>query len=172
MWSYYETYTKADKRHIKRAYNCFVDYIVDPENVYIPAPDWTQEQLEKATKEKARRIHALKVKTHSLTKATIIGFTEYLQRRFRGDGPHTLYSRFKKIIKAAVEADILRKNPCTGVTIKIDNGALKKDILSLEEMQLLISTHYRGESPEIRRAFIFCLYCGLRWCDVKEPHIF
>lgn len=24
MWSYYENYTKADKRHIKRAYNCCI----------------------------------------------------------------------------------------------------------------------------------------------------
>lgn len=35
-------------------------------------------------------------------------------------------------------------------------------------MQQLIATHYTGENPDIRRAFIFCLYCGLRWCDVKD----
>lgn len=32
----------------------------------------------------------------------------------------------------------------------------------------MIATHYVGESPDIRRAFIFCLYSGLRWCDVKD----
>ena len=35
-------------------------------------------------------------------------------------------------------------------------------------MQLLISTHYEHENTNIRRAFIFCLYCGLRFCDVKD----
>lgn len=168
MWAYYEAYTKADKRHIKRAYNCFVDYLIDPEGTFIPKPDWTKEQVEKAAEEKAGLKQGLKLNGRQITKAMITGFTEYLQKRFRGDGPHTLYGRFKKIIKAAVEADIIRKNPCIGVIIKIDNGALKKDVLSIEEMQQLIATHYAGENPEIRRAFIFCLYCGLRWCDVKD----
>lgn len=168
MWAYYESYTKADKRHIKRAYNCFVDYLIDPDDTFTPKPDWTVEQREKAAKEKARRTQGLRIKPQQLSKAMMTGFVEYLQKRFRGDGPHTLYGRFKKIIKAAVEADVIRKNPCTGVTIKIDNGALKKDVLGIDEMQQLIATHYEGENPEIRRAFIFCLYCGLRWCDVKD----
>lgn len=168
MWAYYEAYTKADKRHIKRAYNCFVDYLVDPDESLMPKPDWTEEQREKAANDKAKRIRGLKMKPQQLTKEMMAGFTEYLQRRFRGDGPHTLYGRFKKIIKAAVEADVIRKNPCAGISIVIDENTLKKDILSIDEMQRLISTHYSGENPNIRRAFIFCLYCGLRWCDVKD----
>lgn len=28
--------------------------------------------------------------------------------------------------------------------------------------------HYDNENPTVRRAFIFCLYCGLRFCDVKD----
>lgn len=168
MWAYYEAYTKADKRHIKRAYNCFVDYLIDPDDKYTPKPDWTKEQRAKAAKDKEKRTRGLKVKPQQLTKEMITGFTEYLQKRFKGEGAHTLYARFKKIIKAAVEADIIRKNPCTGIVIKIDSGALKKDVLSMEEVQKMIATHYVGESPDIRRAFIFCLYSGLRWCDVKD----
>ena len=168
MWSYYEKYTKADKRHIKRAYNCFVDYLIDPKDTFTPKPDWTREEREEAAKEKARRTYGLKLKPQQLTKEMMADFTEYLQRRFRGEGAHTLYARFKKIVKAAVEADVLRKNPCTDVSIKVDNGSLKKDVLSSEEIQQLIATHYSGENQDIRRAFIFCLYCGLRWCDVKD----
>ncbi|MCM1037329.1 MAG: site-specific integrase, partial [Bacteroides sp.] len=111
---------------------------------------------------------AKRIKPQQLTKEMMVVFTEYLQHRFKGEGAHTLFARFKKIIKAAVEKDVLRKNPTTGVIIKIDNGTLKKDVLSIEEIQCLISTHYTGESVNIRRAFIFCLYCGLRWCDVKD----
>lgn len=168
MWSYYENYTKADKRHIKRAYTCFADYLTDPDGSLIPKPGWTEEQRKKADKEKLKRTSTLKLKPHQLTKEMMMKFTDYLQKRFRGDGPHTLYGRFKKIIKAAVEADVLRKNPCTGITIKIDNGALKKDVLSIDEIKQLVATHYYGENTEIRRAFIFCLYCGLRFCDVKD----
>lgn len=62
----------------------------------------------------------------------------------------------------------MRKNPCNNIIIKIDNGVLTKDILSIEEVTKLVSTHYDGENPDIRRAFIFCLYAGLRFCDVKD----
>lgn len=147
MWSYYEAYTKADKRHIKRAYNVFIDFLT-------ATPEYSK--------------YAKRIKPEQLTKQMIVAFTEYLQSRFKGEGAHTLYARFKKVLKNAVEADVLRKNPTTGISIKIDNGALKKEVLSLDEIKQLITTHYIGENPDIRRAFIFCLYCGLRWCDVKE----
>lgn len=79
-----------------------------------------------------------------------------------------MFSRFKKVIKYAVEADVIRKNPCNGVVIKIDTNTIKKDVLSTDEVTKLIASHYQGENPNIRRAFIFCLHCGLRWCDVKD----
>lgn len=41
-------------------------------------------------------------------------------------------------------------------------------MLSNDEIVSLIQTTYRGQNPEIRRAFIFCLYTGIRHCDVKE----
>lgn len=168
MWAYYEAYTKADKRQIKRAYVCFVNYLVDPRDELAPQPGWTEGECENATKEKERRVALLKLKPQQLTKEMAAGFTEYLQRRFKGEGPHTLYARFKKIVRAAVDADVIYKDPCAGVVIKIDSGTLKKDVLSIEEVKTLIATHYPGENPDIRRAFIFCLYCGLRWCDVKD----
>ena len=147
MRAYYEAYTKKDVRHIKRAYTVFIDFL-------------------KATDE--YRKYSTRIKPEQVTREMVVTFTEYLQHRFKGEGAHTLYARFKKVIKAAVEADVIMKNPCNGVTIKVDNGALKKDVLSIEEIQTLISTHYPGESADIRRAFIFCLYCGLRFCDVKD----
>ena len=41
-------------------------------------------------------------------------------------------------------------------------------MLSLSEIEQLINTHYRYENPQVRNAFIFCLYTGLRFCDVKD----
>ena len=147
MWSYYEAYTKADKRHIKRAYTVFIDFLN-------ATPEYNK--------------FAKRIKPEQITKAMIVAFTEYLQHRFKGWGAHTLYARFKKVIKASVEADVMRKNPTASISIKTDNGALLKDVLSIEEITRLVNTHYTGENVNIRRAFIFCLYCGLRWCDVKE----
>lgn len=146
MWSYYEAYTKGDKRHIKRAHDVFIDFL-------------------NATPEYQK--YAKRLKPEQLDKDMIVAFTEYLQHRFRGEGPHTLYARFKKIIAAAVDKDVIRKDPCHGISITIDNGSLKKDVLSMDEIKQLITCHYQGESVNIRRAFLFCLRCGLRFCDVK-----
>ena len=38
----------------------------------------------------------------------------------------------------------------------------------MDEIQSLIQCHYDNENPNVRRAFILCLYCGLRFCDVKD----
>ena len=35
MWNYYEEYTKKDKRHIKRAIECFGDFLTDPSGKYL-----------------------------------------------------------------------------------------------------------------------------------------
>lgn len=147
MWSYYEAYSKGDKRHIKRAHDVFIDFL-------------------NATEEYKK--YAKRLKPEQLDKDMIVAFTEYLQHRFRGEGPHTLYARFKKIIAAAVDKDVMRKDPCHGISITIDNGSLKKDVLSMDEIKQLITCHYQGESENIRRAFLFCLRCGLRFCDVKD----
>ena len=72
------------------------------------------------------------------------------------------------MVKYGEEHDIFIKNPCTGISIKTDDNQLRKDILSFEEIETLVSTHYDQENPNIRRAFIFCLYTGLRFCDVKD----
>ena len=43
-----------------------------------------------------------------------------------------------------------------------------KAVLSPPEIEQLRNTHYRYESPQVRNAFIFRLYTGLRFCDVKD----
>lgn len=95
-------------------------------------------------------------------------FVEYLQSISKGEGALTHWKRWKKIVKAAVKKDVLRKNPCEDIVCKADEEALKKDILSMDEMQQLINTTYKGQNPETRRAFIFTLYTGIRYCDIKD----
>lgn len=145
--AYLETYDKTDKNKIRRAHECFVDFL-NSRNDYVK--------------------FVARLAPEQITKEMVFGFTEYLQRHFNGETPHTLYARFKKVILAAVEKDVIRKNPCHGVSIKIDKNKLTKDVLSIEEVKRLIATPVERENPNIRRAFIFCLYCGLRWCDVKD----
>ena len=176
MADYHASYTKKDANQIRRARTVFIDFLIDPKGKLIPEKikgSMTKEETirksnAKKEAERERKAHGLVVRPQQLTKDLMKSFTEYLINRFTGEGAHTVYGRFKKMILAALDKDIIAKNPCRGVSIKKDNGQLKKEILSQEEVVLLANTHYEKENPDIHRAFIFCLYCGLRWCDVKD----
>lgn len=145
--AYNDRYTKKDIRMMQIALQRFKDFLND-------TPEYKK--------------YSKSIKPEQLNKDMMLAFTEYLQSRSIGEGAKSIYQRFKKVIKYAIEHDVMTKSPCTGVVIKVDDQILRKDVLSLDEEQALISTHYEGENPNIRRAFIMCLYCGLRFCDVKD----
>lgn len=144
--AYNDSYTKKDIRMMHGALRRFKDFL----------------EAEYGTK------YAKGIKIHQLDKDMMVRFVEYLQSRSIGEGASNYYQHFKKVIKYAVDHDVLLKNPCTGVVCKVDKQVLRKDVLSQEEMERLINTTYPGQNQEIRRAFIFCMYCGLRFCDVIE----
>lgn len=145
--AYIDGYTKKDIRMVQIALCRFRDFLKD-------TPEYSK--------------FAYKIKPEQINKDMIEAFTEYLQSRSVGEGARSIYQRFKKVIKYAIEHDVMLKNPCNGIVIKIDENILRKDVLSQDEIQRLIATHYDNENPNIQRAFIFCLYCGLRFCDVKD----
>lgn len=145
--SYLDSYTKKDARMVQIALQRFRDFLSD-------TPEY--------------RKFATSIKPEQINKDMMVDFTEYLQSRSKGEGAKSIYQRFKKVINYAIEHDVIVKNPCAGVTIRVDEQILRKDVLSLEEVQTLIATHDEKQNPEVRRAFILCLYCGLRYCDVKD----
>lgn len=142
---YIDEYTKKDIRMIEIALNRFKDFLSD-------TPQYA--------------MFASNIKPQQINKDMIVKFVEYLQKRSYGEGASSIYARFKKVINYAIEHDIMVKNPCKGVVIKADETALKKDVLTFEEIQLLANTHYENESEDIRRAFLFCCFSGLRFVDV------
>lgn len=145
--SYIDKYTKKDYRMMIIALKRFRDFLQETED------------YNKFVK---------RLKPEQINKEMVEAYTEYLQTRSIGEGAKSIYARFKKVVKYAVEHDVIIKNPCDGITIKADEQTLKKDILSEEEIKRLIETRHEKGNPNIRRAFIFCLYCGLRFCDVKD----
>jgi site-specific recombinase XerD len=141
--SYIDRYTKKDVRNIKGALERFKSFLAEkyPTLQHYIKPD-------------------------QINKDVIRDFVEYLELHSKGVGAWSYYQRFKKVVNYATEHGIFTKNPCTGITCKVDDTALRKDVLSVEEIDLLISTGYPEQNKEVRRAFIFCLYTGLRFCDV------
>lgn len=150
---YLDSYTKKDVRMIQSTLQRFKDFLHD-------TPEYSK--FERT------------IRPEQITSEMVEAFTEYLQTRSVGEGAKSYYQRFKKVFKAcAVKYNINYQRPFLdadgkSITIKIDEGAIVKDFLSPEEERQLIATHYTGENPEIRNAFIFCLYTGMRFCDVKD----
>lgn len=143
--NYIDKYTKADIRMIKASFERFKDFLKE----YYPQ-------------------YKTNIKPDQLTKDMMISFVEFLESKSTGEGALTFYKRFKKVIKYAVEHNVITKNPCTGVVCKVDENALTKDILSIDEMQKLIATRYPEQNLNTKRAFIFTLYTGIRFCDIIE----
>lgn len=143
--AYYNKYTKKDIRMIRGAIDRFKDFLK------LDYP-----------------IYQNNIKPDQLTKDIVKEFVEYLESKSKGEGARGYFQRFKKIISNAEEKGVISKNPCKGIICKVDDSALTKDVLSMDEIKQLISTKYDGQNPETRRAFIFCLYAGLRFCDVIE----
>ena len=85
-----------------------------------------------------------------------------------GEGAKSILPRFKKVVRSAVDQGIMAKDPCKGVVCVVDDQVLKKDVLSQEEIQKLMETHYQFKKENVHNAFIFCLYTGMRFCDVKD----
>lgn len=141
---YMEKYTKKDLRNVQLAYRRFCDFL---ERDY---PQYTQI-----------------LRPENMDREMMARFVDYLQSRSRGTGARSLFARFKKVVKDAAQNDFFAKNPCEGVVCKYDDSTILKDILSEEEIRRLASTRWPQENGEIRRAFIFSLYTGTRFCDVR-----
>ena len=151
--AYIEGYTKKDIRMIEIALQRFKDFLRDTK-------DYKKYQK--------------RITPQQISREMMEAFTEYLQSRSVGEGARSIFARFKKVYKSCgVKYKFNYTEPFTDVdgkaiSIKIDENQLRKEILSLDEVARLASTHYDNENPNIRRAFLFCLYTGLRFCDVKD----
>lgn len=150
---YIDKYTKKDIRMIEIALHRFKDFLAD-------TPEYNK--------------YIKRITPQQINRDMVQTFTEYLQSRSIGEGAKSIYQRFKKVYKAcATEYNFNYSKPFTKddgkpISISIDDRQLRKEILSPEEMQQLASTHYDNENPNIRRAFLFCLLTGMRFCDVKD----
>ena len=145
--NYLDNYTKKDVKMIKMALARFKDFI-QSEPEYKP--------------------YIFNITPDQLNRDMMKNFVEYLQKRSKGEGAKSCFQRFKKVINHMVEHDILTKSPCNGITVRSDGQYLRKDVLSEDDISKLISFNDPNQNKEIRKAFIFCLFTGLRFCDVKD----
>ncbi|MFP4555559.1 MAG: tyrosine-type recombinase/integrase [Bacteroidales bacterium] len=93
------------------------------------------------------------------------GFMEYLKTYLKGETPYNYFSKFRMVVRQAIKDKLIVENPTENVKA-VRDGGLKKETLSLKEIETLAKAHC--PNTEVKRAFLFSLYSGLRWVDVKE----
>jgi site-specific recombinase XerD len=109
----------------------------------------------------------IKVSTsRDVTEELCFDFKEYLIIELNGHSPLTYLKRFKVFLNYCVRKKIFKESPCKNITIKSNNDSISKSVLTFEEILLLNKTE--ANNKEVKKAFIFALFTGLRYCDVKQ----
>jgi len=137
--SFIDKYTKSDKRNFQGALNKFKSYLKNNNIINITFSELNQHVIEE--------------------------FMEYLENTGTGEGPSSYFNRFKKLIRYSQRNNLVKENFLSLINKKIKGKAKEKDILLIEELELLSKTSI--SNLEVRNAFIFCAVTGLRWCDIK-----
>lgn len=177
--AYIDTYTKKDIRNVRLSINRFKEYI----RTYYPLcaikrPEAEIQEINKAWEASHKGIYGkhtintneyyrFSLNPKQFNETMVKGFVTFLQNNSEGSGAATAFERFKKVVRHLAQEGIIPNNPCTNVVCK-RNDCFSKDILSPEEIMALHQTHLKNENQNIRRAFFFTLYTGVRWCDVAE----
>ena len=177
---YYNKYSRTDKRNILLALNRFKSFIREkhPEQV-VRKPAKEIESINEAWALKHKGVYGkheinpneyydFYLKPGQFTETLVSDFISYLKDNSKGSGASTAYGRFRKVVARAHKEGIIKNNPCATIKSPSKETEFEKDTLTAEEIRQLIKTHYEGENTTIRRAFIVSLFCGVRWCDVKE----
>ncbi len=89
-------------------------------------------------------------------------FVDFLLSRVSSNTAHVYYVNFKAVINQAVSDGLLHTNPASN--IKISRTQTEINYLTLEELRKLKDTPTSHE--EIKRAFLFSCFTGLRYSDI------
>ena len=139
MQSYIKGYEKKDIRNMQGVTNRFIAYL--------------------------KKNNIVDLTFNNLDALLIEGFIEYLEATSEGEGARSYYKRFQKMIRNAYRKKLMKTNVIDFVEKKVKGNAKKKDVLTIEEIQLLNKTH--TNSPIVKNAFLFSCVTGLSWCDIK-----
>lgn len=127
-----------------------------------------------------------RIPMRNIDKDYCIGFIEFLRNyrvKLKSDpktgeerpgkplSAFTINARFElltAVLNAAVREGIMAVNPISKIekTEKTRRPESTRTFLTIDEVKKLIETP--AERDDIKRAFLFSCFCGLRWSDVKQ----
>lgn len=106
-----------------------------------------------------------KLPIEQITKNFCIHFMEHLRSRLKGNTPVGYFKKFRMCIEKCIEEGYMKSNPTKGIKL-IQYDEVTKQILTTEEIQKLALTPCKNK--DVKYAFLFSCYSGLRWCDIKN----
>lgn len=92
-------------------------------------------------------------------------FQRYLLDNLTGETPANYFARFKWVIDAATSDGYFRTDICDKIPAKPNPSVKLKENLEVDEYLELLNVPCSND--EVKFAFLFCCYTGLRWIDVK-----
>jgi len=105
------------------------------------------------------------IPVEKVTEEFCTDFRDWLLEKFHGETPANYFARFKQMMKAAIKKGYFKVNPASDVRSLRNEKTEEKVSLSDAEYEKVVSSIC--PDVEIKRAVVFSLYTGMRWCDVK-----
>lgn len=94
-------------------------------------------------------------------------FRNHLGKILNGESPHNYFAVFTRVLNEAVREKIFSVSPARGVKNKKPSGnILKKEVLNDNELKSLFNTSCFNK--EVKRAFLFSCFTGLRSGDLRH----
>ena len=96
-------------------------------------------------------------------------FAEFLKANHRGEGANSYWQVFRKAVKVARREGFISSDYCDGIVVEIDKATqIKKEMLTIEEANHLLSCRPSTLNVDIYRAFDLTLRYSPAFCDVAK----
>lgn len=151
--------------NLEERYNPSADFVVYIDNFIAYHPVQEIKKFRTVRKKFVDYAGKEQVPCFEITESFLRKFVQYLEKRLNGESPANYFAKLKQILRAAVSDGVLPKNPADGIKVK-KTQFLQKDVLNYSEIALIAQTPIGNET--VKKAFLFCIFTGLRYCDVSS----
>jgi len=104
------------------------------------------------------------IQINQITERNLLDFKDQMLEKVNPNTARTYMTTVKAALNMAVRESIIPKSPATNVTIKAQEP--ERPRLTIQQVLDLEKTEC--DNPEVKRAFLFSCYTGLRYSDVKN----
>ena len=91
-------------------------------------------------------------------------FKNYLLQHVNPTTAWNYFAKLKMLMKYAVRQQLIDRNPCDGISIRVQEAPPK--FLTLDEVKKVGATPC--SNLQVRNASVFAVMTGLRWSDIKN----